>query len=83
MVEFERRGGRLVIQDVGIEELEQLANDYELVLLAAGKGEVVKQFERDDVREVFLINRSALLGPTSKHEANFTLFTCDFLTLFL
>lgn len=53
MEEFERRGGRLVIQDVGIEELEQLANDYELVLLAAGKGEVVKQFERDDVRSVF------------------------------
>jgi len=24
MEEFERRGGRLVIQDVGIEELEQL-----------------------------------------------------------
>ena len=55
--------GRLVIQDVGIEELEQLANDYELVLLAAGKGEVVKQFERDDVRSV-LINRSALLALT-------------------
>lgn len=53
MEEFERRGGRLVIQDVGIEELEQLANDYELVLLAAGKGEVVKQFERDDIRSVF------------------------------
>ncbi len=53
MEEFERRGGRLVIQDVGIEELEQLANDYELVLLAAGKGEVVKQFERDDARSVF------------------------------
>lgn len=53
MEEFERRGGQLVIQDAGIEELEQLANDYELVLLAAGKGEVVKQFERDDVRSVF------------------------------
>ena len=60
MEEFERRGGQLVIQDVGIEELEQLANDYELVLLAAGKGEVVKQFERDDARSVFDKPRRAL-----------------------
>ncbi|MDS7693377.1 FAD-binding oxidoreductase [Acinetobacter soli] len=45
--EFERRGGKLIIQDVGIDELEQLTAEYELVLLAAGKGEVVKQFERD------------------------------------
>lgn len=51
--EFERRGGKLLIQDVGIAELEQLALDYELVLLAAGKGEVVKQFERDEQRSVF------------------------------
>lgn len=53
MDEFERRGGKLIIQDVGIQELEQLAAEYELVLLAAGKGEVVKQFERDDTRSQF------------------------------
>lgn len=53
MEEFERRGGRLVIQDVGIDELEHLSAEYELVLLAAGKGEVVKQFERDETRSVF------------------------------
>ena len=51
--EFERRGGKLIIQDVGIDELEQLTADYELVLLAAGKGEVVKQFVRDDERSTF------------------------------
>jgi len=33
--EFQRRGGKLVMQDVGIDELEQLTQDYELVLLAA------------------------------------------------
>lgn len=53
MEEFERRGGKLIIQDVGIDELEQLTADYELVLLAAGKGEVVKQFERDEERSTF------------------------------
>lgn len=51
--EFERRGGKLIIQDVGIDELEQLTAEYELVLLAAGKGEVVKQFERDAQRSAF------------------------------
>ncbi|APV34700.1 styrene monooxygenase/indole monooxygenase family protein [Acinetobacter soli] len=51
--EFERRGGKLIIQDVGIDELEQLTAEYELVLLAAGKGEVVKQFERDAQRSTF------------------------------
>ncbi|WP_288386158.1 styrene monooxygenase/indole monooxygenase family protein [uncultured Acinetobacter sp.] len=51
--EFERRGGKLIIQDVGINELEQLTAEYELVLLAAGKGEVVKQFERDAQRSTF------------------------------
>lgn len=51
--EFERRGGHLIIQDVGMTELEQLAEQYELVLLAAGKGEVVKEFIRDDERSTF------------------------------
>ncbi|MBU3118777.1 FAD-binding oxidoreductase [Acinetobacter soli] len=51
--EFERRGGKLIIQDVGIDELERLTAEYELVLLAAGKGEVVKQFERDAQRSTF------------------------------
>lgn len=53
MEEFQRRGGQLIMQDVGIDELEQLTEDYELVLLAAGKGEVVKQFVRDDERSHF------------------------------
>lgn len=53
MQEFERRGGKMIIQDVGLAELEQLADQYDLVLLAAGKGEVVKQFERDEKRSRF------------------------------
>jgi len=50
MAEFERRGGELRIENVGVPELEQLAKDYELVLLAGGKGEIVNLFGRNDAR---------------------------------
>lgn len=53
MVQVEQRGGRLVIEDVGVAELEQLTADNDLVILAAGKGEVVKLFERDALRSAF------------------------------
>lgn len=53
MDRFETLGGRLLIQDSGIAELELLAATHELVVLAAGKGEVVKLFERDATRSVF------------------------------
>ncbi|SIQ40135.1 styrene monooxygenase/indole monooxygenase family protein [Marinobacterium stanieri] len=53
MDEFERLGGELKICDVGIAELEELAASYELVLVAAGKGEIVRMFERDDERSRF------------------------------
>lgn len=49
----EQRGGKVVIQDAGVAELEQLADTHDLVILAAGKGEVVKLFERDPVRSAF------------------------------
>lgn len=51
--EFERQGGTLQIADVGIDELEVLSKAYDLVILAAGKGEVVKQFSIDTGKTVF------------------------------
>ena len=51
--QVEARGGRLLIQDAGIAELEALADSHDLVILAAGKGEVVKLFERDAARSTF------------------------------
>jgi hypothetical protein len=51
--EVEQRGGNVVIQDVGITELEQLVQANDLVVLAAGKGEVVRLFERDAARSAF------------------------------
>ena len=40
MERFEARGGRLLIQDGGVGELELLAASHDLVLLAAGKGDL-------------------------------------------
>jgi len=50
---FASRGGKLLIEDVGVAELERMATTNDLVLLAAGKGEVVKLFERDAARSPF------------------------------
>ena len=51
--QLESRGGRLVIQDAGIAELEALTESHDLVILAGGKGEVVKLLERDAARSPF------------------------------
>lgn len=55
MDEFVRRGGKLHIVDVGIAEMEDLAGTHDLVLLAGGKGEVVKLLatnaERSPIKE--------------------------------
>lgn len=50
---FAERGGDLRIEDVGVDELEALTQSHDLVILAAGKGEVVKLFERDAARSPF------------------------------
>ena len=47
---FVQEGGKLLIQDVGIGELETLAQDCELLIVAAGKAEIANLFERDAVR---------------------------------
>lgn len=60
MEEFQRRGGELVIQDVGLEELERLSASHDLVLLAAGKGEIVNLFPRDTARTRFQQPQRAL-----------------------
>ena len=50
MDEFERKGGTIRISDVGIAEAEALAAQCDLLLVATGKGELGKFFERDDER---------------------------------
>ncbi|MFD1212768.1 styrene monooxygenase/indole monooxygenase family protein [Arthrobacter sp. GCM10027362] len=47
---FEDRGGRFVFEDAGLGELERYAAGSDLVLVAAGKGEIARMFERDEAR---------------------------------
>jgi hypothetical protein len=50
MDEVERRGGNLEIRAVGVAELDELASTHDLVVVASGKGEIGKLFERDAER---------------------------------
>jgi hypothetical protein len=53
MAEFERRGGQLTILDAGIDDLEHYAKQSDLVIVAAGKGDIAKMFERDAEKSPF------------------------------
>ena len=46
MDRLEREGGRLVIHDVGVGDLERYTQEHDLVIVAAGKGEIVSLFDR-------------------------------------
>src|SRR5580765_4471130 len=53
MEELERRGGALPIHDAGIDDLERYTQENDLVVLAAGKGEIVRLFERNADRSPY------------------------------
>lgn len=53
MTEFENRGGKIELVDAGINELEEYADSSDLVIVAAGKGEIARLFERDAERSQF------------------------------
>ncbi|MDQ1128731.1 styrene monooxygenase/indole monooxygenase family protein [Microbacterium sp. SORGH_AS_0888] len=57
---FEKRGGELVFEDAGIDDLERYTSEDELVLVAAGKGEIARLFERDAARSTFDAPQRAL-----------------------
>jgi hypothetical protein len=58
--EFTKRGGNLVLEDAGVNELEKYANSNDLVILAAGKGEVARLFETDTAHTPFTSPMRAL-----------------------
>ncbi|MEV4455114.1 styrene monooxygenase/indole monooxygenase family protein [Microbispora sp. NPDC049633] len=58
--EVERLGGKLVIHDAGPEDLETYATQYDLVLVAAGKGAISSLFERDAARSPYSTPQRAL-----------------------
>ena len=53
MDEFEKIGGALVIKDVDMSDLEGYAATSDLVLVASGKGDIGKMFERDAEKSPF------------------------------
>jgi Styrene monooxygenase A putative substrate binding domain/FAD binding domain len=53
MEELERKGGTLVIADAGVDDLESYTQEHDLVIVAAGKGEIVRLFERDASRSPY------------------------------
>lgn len=52
MHELEARGGRVVIEAVSLARLDEIAEQHDLTIVAAGKGELAALFERDPVRSV-------------------------------
>ncbi|WP_062355791.1 styrene monooxygenase/indole monooxygenase family protein [Herbidospora yilanensis] len=74
--EFERLGGKLVLHDATPEDLETYAARYDLVLVAAGKGQIASLFERDPGRSPYAAPQRALavtyvngLTPRPDHSA--------------
>lgn len=53
MNDFEDAGGELVIEPVSVERLDAIAATSDLTIVAAGKAELARLFERDAVRSVY------------------------------
>lgn len=53
MHELVRRGGRIVIETVSVERLDQIAAENDLTIVAAGKADLCRLFERDEARSVY------------------------------
>lgn len=74
METFAQRGGQLVIHGVAVSDLDFFARTYDLVMVAAGKGELVSMFGRDASRSPYDAPQRALavsyvhgLGPRPEH----------------
>lgn len=76
MAEFERLGGQMVIKDAGISDMELYAREDDLVIVASGKGEVGRLFERDAAKSPYDKPQRALaltyvtgMTPRPEHSA--------------
>jgi hypothetical protein len=58
--ELEKAGGKLVLHDASVPDLEGYAAENDLVIVAAGKGEVAQLFERDAARSPYSAPQRAL-----------------------
>lgn len=71
---FAQRGGQLVIHGAAVSDLDYFSRAYDLVLVAAGKGELVSMFGRDAARSPYDAPQRALavayvhgMGPRPEH----------------
>ncbi|MGP4004556.1 styrene monooxygenase/indole monooxygenase family protein [Streptomyces sp. 8N706] len=74
METFSQRGGQLVIHGAAVSDLDFFARKYDLVMVSAGKGELVSMFGRDASRSPYDTPQRALavsyvhgLGPRPEH----------------
>lgn len=52
MKELEKRGGRVVIESVTVDRLDEIAAEHDLTIVATGRAELCRLFERDAARSV-------------------------------
>jgi len=52
MQELERRGGRVIIESVSVDRLDEIAAEHDLTVVATGRADLCRLFERDAVRSV-------------------------------
>lgn len=71
---FAQRGGQLVIHGAAVSDLDFFSRTYDLVMVSAGKGELVQLFGRDASRSPYDAPQRALavsyvhgLGPRPEH----------------
>ncbi|MFI6815632.1 styrene monooxygenase/indole monooxygenase family protein [Nonomuraea sp. NPDC050328] len=76
MAEVERLGGKFLLHDASPADLERYAERHDLVLVAAGKGQIASLFERDAARSPYQAPQRALavtyvhgLRPREEHSA--------------
>jgi hypothetical protein len=53
MEELDQRGGQIEIESVTLERLDEIAAGNDVTLVAAGRGEIMKLFPRDETRSVY------------------------------
>lgn len=53
MDEFERRGGRLIIEKVTVERVDAIAAEHDLTIVAAGRADLCNLFKRDEGRSSY------------------------------
>ncbi|MFF0062061.1 styrene monooxygenase/indole monooxygenase family protein [Streptomyces sp. NPDC005279] len=74
METFSQRGGQLVIHGAAVSDLDFFSRTYDLVMVSAGKGELVSMFARDASRSPYDAPQRALavsyvhgMGPRPEH----------------